>query len=110
MESLGDVRAAAGEGVTLSCQVFSSDEDVMVSWKRVPDRKLLSTNTYSYTSDIEHTVLHEEGRTVWHLKLAEVAGGHERFECRAIGSSGGDAADTVRLTPAGSETWRARTD
>lgn len=30
MESLGDVRAAAGEGVTLSCQVFSSDEDVMV--------------------------------------------------------------------------------
>ncbi|XP_047492571.1 obscurin-like isoform X2 [Penaeus chinensis] len=97
VESLGDVAATAGEEATLSCRVFA-DEAATVSWKRLRDQRLLSTNNYSYTGDVEHRVRHEEGPSEWHLWLARVAPEDDRFECRAVGSSGGEAAAVVRLT------------
>nr|XP_027234130.1 titin-like isoform X1 [Penaeus vannamei] len=97
IESYGVVAATAGEEAALGCRVFPS-ESATVSWKRLRDQKLLSTNNYSYTGDVEHRVRHEEGSSEWHLWLAQVAPEDDRFECRAVGVSGGEVAAVVRLT------------
>nr|XP_027234142.1 uncharacterized protein LOC113825499 [Penaeus vannamei] len=62
IESYGVVAATAGEEAALGCRVFPS-ESATVSWKRLRDQKLLSTNNYSYTGERRARVRHEEGST-----------------------------------------------
>ncbi|XP_064115394.1 zwei Ig domain protein zig-8-like isoform X1 [Macrobrachium nipponense] len=89
--SVTDVKVNVGDVAYLPCRFprVSSMHLVEVSWIRRSDWHILTTGTYSYTSDVRFNVLHKEGSDDWTLQLKYVdTRDNGTYECQSSTGTG----------------------